>query len=144
MLDHQITKSDLCSVLPIRWAKHLWAVWLVTALHFWHVLNFSCSAVCKVCLMCYYTTASLASYIVVARNRDLYGHSKSIEQCWNSDRLKKYLYSIIRGCTKQPNLEMEPKYLTKTDAQLIPDISRTKSNKKIAMFYVYSRFLKKY
>ena len=36
-------------------------------------------------------------------------------------------------------------YLMKTDAQpiQIPDISRTKNNKKIAMSYVYNRFLRK-
>ena len=34
-------------------------------------------------------------------------------------------------CTKLPNLEMEPKCLTKSDVQLIPDISRTKNDKRI-------------
>ena len=35
------------------------------------------------------------------------------------------------GCTKLPNLEMEPKCLMKSDVQLIPDISRTKNDKRI-------------
>ena len=35
------------------------------------------------------------------------------------------------GCTKLPNLEMEPKCLTKSDVQLIPDISRTQNDKRI-------------
>ena len=35
------------------------------------------------------------------------------------------------GCTKLSNLEMEPKCVTKSDVQLIPDISRTKNDKRI-------------
>ena len=39
--------------------------------------------------------------------------------------------SWLHGCTKLLNLEMEPKCLTKSDIQLIPDISRTKNDKRI-------------
>ena len=42
-----------------------------------------------------------------------------------------YIY-IYHGRTKLPNLEMEPKCLTKSDFhQLIPDISRTKNDKMV-------------
>ena len=40
------------------------------------------------------------------------------------------------GCTNHLNLEMEPKYLTRSDVQLNPNILRTKNKKKImAHFY---------
>ena len=41
-----------------------------------------------------------------------------------------YIYTF-HGCTKLLNLGMEPKCLTKSDVQLIPDISRTKNDKRI-------------
>ena len=41
------------------------------------------------------------------------------------------IISFQHGCTKLPNLEMESKCLTKSDVQLIPDISRTKNDKRI-------------
>ena len=45
-------------------------------------------------------------------------------------KVKEYL-GIVHSCTKLPNLEMEPKCLTKSDVQLIPDILRTKNDKRI-------------
>ena len=45
-------------------------------------------------------------------------------------KVKEYL-EIVHSCTKLPNLEMEPKCLTKSDVQLIPDISRTKNDKRV-------------
>ena len=39
--------------------------------------------------------------------------------------------SDILLTTKVPNLEMEPKCLTKSDVHLMPDISRTKNDKRI-------------
>ena len=41
------------------------------------------------------------------------------------------LSTSFHGCTKLPNLEREPKCLTKSDVQLIPDISRTKNDKRV-------------
>ena len=35
------------------------------------------------------------------------------------------------GCTNCTNLEMEPKYLTKSDVQLKPNILKTKNDKKV-------------
>ena len=40
-------------------------------------------------------------------------------------------WNLWHGCTKLRNLEMEPKCLTKSDVQLIPDISRTKNDKRV-------------
>ena len=37
----------------------------------------------------------------------------------------------MHGCTKLLNQKMEPKCLTKSDVQLIPDISRIKNDKRI-------------
>ena len=39
--------------------------------------------------------------------------------------------SLLQGCTKLPNLVMEPKYLRKSDVQLIPDISRIENDKRV-------------
>ena len=36
--------------------------------------------------------------------------------------------AIADGCTKQPNREIEPNYLTKTDIQLNPNILKTKND----------------
>ena len=36
-----------------------------------------------------------------------------------------------RDCTNRSNLEMEPKYLTKRDVQLNPNISGTKNDKRV-------------
>ena len=38
---------------------------------------------------------------------------------------------LPHGCIKLPNLEMEPKCLMKSDVQLIPDILRTKNDKRV-------------
>ena len=35
------------------------------------------------------------------------------------------------GCTNRSDLEMEPKYLTKSDVQLNPNILRTKNDKRV-------------
>ena len=40
-------------------------------------------------------------------------------------------WNLWHGCTKLRNLEIEPKCLTKSDVQLIPDISRTKNDKRV-------------
>ena len=37
--------------------------------------------------------------------------------------------TITHGCTSCKNLEMEPKYLTKSDVQLKPNISKKKKKK---------------
>ena len=37
----------------------------------------------------------------------------------------------LHSCTKLRNLEMEPKCVTESDVQLIPDISRTKYDKRV-------------
>ena len=37
---------------------------------------------------------------------------------------------ILQGCTNCTNLEMEPKYLSKSDVQLKPNISRIKNDKR--------------
>ena len=36
--------------------------------------------------------------------------------------------AIADGCTKQPNREIEPNYLTKTGIQLNPNILKTKND----------------
>ena len=45
------------------------------------------------------------------------------------------LGSTVHGCTNRSNLEMEPKYLTKSDGpsdvQLNPNILRTKNDKRV-------------
>ena len=38
---------------------------------------------------------------------------------------------IYHDCTNRSNLEMEPKYLTKSDVQLKPNISRTKNDNRV-------------
>ena len=38
---------------------------------------------------------------------------------------------VSHSCTNCANLEMEPKYLTKSDIQLKPNISRTKNDKRV-------------
>ena len=38
---------------------------------------------------------------------------------------------IVHSCTSCSNLEMEPKYLTKSDTQLKPNTSRTKNYKRV-------------
>ena len=38
---------------------------------------------------------------------------------------------IADGCTIQPNWEIEPNYLTKTDIQLNPNILKIRNDKKI-------------
>ena len=42
-----------------------------------------------------------------------------------------YTLSLIHGCTNRSNLEMEPKYLMKSDIRLNPIILRTKNDKRI-------------
>ena len=44
-------------------------------------------------------------------------------------RILARLLSVKHRWTNRPNLEMEPKYLTKSDIQLNPDILRTKNDK---------------
>ena len=39
---------------------------------------------------------------------------------------------LVHGCTNCLNLEMEPKYLTKSDIYLRLDILRTKNNKRVS------------
>ena len=53
-----------------------------------------------------------------------------------SDHLNPLLFCLLcclagRGSTKRPILEMEQKYLTKTNFQLNPKMSRTKNDKNI-------------
>ena len=62
----------------------------------------------------------------------------------------------VHSCTVRSNLEMEPKYLTKSDVQLKPNISKTKKIKGyckkhynheclviVMMYHVSNKFLKK-
>ena len=69
-------------------------------------------------------TVSFASYNVLGRVRALWKfkiHLNSAEILIDS---KKYIYATISNIqiygVQQPNLEMEPKYLTKADFQPIP------------------------
>ena len=63
-------------------------------------------------------------------------HNNDFVALWDCDkvfRLSKNTFlgnfSFNHGCTNCWNLEIEPKYLTKKDAQLNPDILRTKNDK---------------
>ena len=43
------------------------------------------------------------------------------------------LGSTVHGCTNRSNLEKEPKYLTKSDLQLHPNILRTKDDERVLL-----------
>ena len=59
-------------------------------------------------------------------------HNKCIEVThWLKKHVCILREFLTRYCTKLPNLEMEPKCLMKNDVQLIPDILRTKNDKRI-------------
>ena len=42
-------------------------------------------------------------------------------------------FTFFHDCTNRLNLEMEPKYLTKSDIQLNPNILRTKNHKRVLL-----------
>ena len=49
----------------------------------------------------------------------------------NSKTLTSVTNITTHGCTNYTNLEMEPKYLTKSGVQLKPNISRTKNDERV-------------